>query len=99
MNNADLAALILAPHISEKSTRLADRHRQIVFKVRTDATKKQIRQAVSAMFDVEVESVRTVRIKGKQKAFGRRMGRRNHIKKAYVTLKEGQDLDFLGMQQ
>lgn len=99
MNSSNLAQIILSPHISEKSTRLADKHHQVVFKVRTDATKKQIKQAVSAMFDVEVDSVRTVRIKGKQKSFGRRMGRRNHIKKAYVTLKEGQDLDFLGMQQ
>ncbi len=99
MNNAELAKLILSPHISEKSTRLADKHNQVVFNVRTEATKKQIKQAISAMFEVEVESVRTVRIKGKQKSFGRRMGRRNHIKKAYVTLKEGQDLDFAGMQQ
>lgn len=96
MNNEQLTKIILAPRISEKSTRLADRSRQIVFDVQVDATKPQIKKAVAAMFEVEVESVRTVRNQGKRKTFGRRPGQRKAIKKAYVTLKEGQDLDFLG---
>lgn len=90
--------IVLAPHVSEKGTRVADKHRQMVLEVRRDATKPLIKQAVEKMFNVKVESVTTVNVKGKRKVSGRIAGRRQDWKKAYVQLKEGQDLDFLGQQ-
>lgn len=90
--------VVLAPHVSEKGTRVADKHRQMVLEVRPDASKPVIKQAVEKMFNVQVESVTTVNVRGKRKATGRIAGRRQDWKKAYVTLKEGQDLDFLGQQ-
>lgn len=88
--------VVLAPHVSEKGTRVADKHRQIVLRVRRDATKPLIRQAVEKMFNVQVESVTVANVKGKRKQTGRMNGRRSDWKKAYVRLKEGQDIDFLG---
>ncbi len=90
--------VVLAPHVSEKGTRVADKHRQMVLEVRRDASKPMIKQAVEKMFNVQVESVTTVNVKGKRKVSGRIAGRRQDWKKAYVQLKEGQDLDFLGQQ-
>lgn len=88
--------VILGPHISEKSTICAEGFNTVVFKVTTDAKKHEIKQAIESNFDVEVEGVRTVNVKGKTKRTGQRMGRRNDWKKAYVTLKEGSELDFEG---
>lgn len=90
--------VVVAPHVSEKSTRVADKHRQMVLEVRRGASKPMIKQAVEKMFNVKVESVTTVNVKGKRKTTGRIAGRRQDWKKAYVQLKEGQDLDFLGQQ-
>lgn len=90
--------VVVAPHVSEKSTRVADKHRQIVLEVRRDATKPVIKQAVEKMFNVQVESVSVVNVKGKSKRTGRMAGRRQDWKKAYVRLKAGQDIDFLGQQ-
>lgn len=98
VNEEKLFQVILAPHVSEKSTRLADKHRQIVLEVRPDASKPVIKQAVEKMFNVQVESVTVVNMKGKAKRSGRFEGRRKDWKKAYVRLKEGQDIDFLGQQ-
>ena len=91
-----LAQVLVAPIISEKATRVAEKHNQVLFKVLRDATKPEIKAAVELMFKVEVDSVRTVTQKGKTKRFGRSMGRRDHVKKAYVALKEGQELNFSG---
>ena len=91
-----LLKVILAPHISEKSTIAAEENNTIVFKVAKDATKKEIKAAVEKLFEVEVKSVNTLITKGKTKRQGLRQGRRSDVKKAYVTLKEGQDLDFVG---
>jgi large subunit ribosomal protein L23 len=74
----------------------AEKANTIVFKVAKDATKKEIKAAVEKLFEVEVKSVNTLIIKGKTKRQGLRQGRRSDVKKAYVTLKEGQDLDFVG---
>jgi len=90
--------IILAPHVSEKSTRVADKHRQIVLEVRPDATKPEIKQAVEQLFNVQVESVTVANVKGKVKQTARRIGKRKDWKKAYVRLKPGQDIDFLGQQ-
>ena len=92
-----LFQVILAPHISEKSTRLADKNRQMVFEVRPDATKPVIKLAVEKMFNVQVESVTVTNVLGKRKG-GRNAGRRQDWKKAYVCLKPGQDINFVGQQ-
>lgn len=93
-----LAAVLIAPHLSEKSTRSAEAHRQFVFRVRRDSDKSEIKRAVESMFDVTVTGVRIVNIHGKRKRFGNARGRRQDWKKAYVTLAEGQDLDFIGAE-
>lgn len=88
------ASVLQAPIISEKSTIAAEDNRQFVFKVQKKATKKQIKNAVELMFSVEVDSVRVLNVKGKQKRFGRTLGKRSDWKKAYVKLKPGNDIDF-----
>ena len=96
MNQQRLMQVLLAPQISEKATYVADKHDQVIFRVCSDATKPEIKAAVELMFKVEVESVQTVNQKGKTKRFGRSIGRRDHVKKAYVSLKPGQELNFSG---
>lgn len=91
-----LAQVLVAPIVSEKGTLVAEKHNQILFKVLRDATKPEIKAAVELLFKVEVESVQTVQHKGKVKKFGRSIGRRDHVKKAYVSLKAGQELNFAG---
>ena len=93
-----LMQVILGPHVSEKSTAVADDSNQVVFRVRLDATKQQIRQAVETLFDVKVERVSVVRVAGKAKRFGVMLGRRKSWKKAYVRLAPGSDLDFVGAE-
>ena len=93
--NADqLMQVLLAPVVSEKSTRVADKNRQYVFRVADAATKPEIRAAVELMFKTKVDSVTVSRVKGKKKRFGRSMGRRNNWKKAYVRLAAGQEINF-----
>ena len=91
-----LAQVLVAPIVSEKATSTAEKHNQVLFKVLRDATKPEIKAAVELMFKVEVESVSTVVQKGKVKRFGKSIGRRDHVKKAYVSLKAGQELNFSG---
>ena len=99
MNDARLYRLIHGPHISEKSTRLADQHRQLVFHVALDATKPEVRYAVEKLFKVEVQSVQIANVKGKVKRFGSTPGRRVKRRRAFVRLKPGHDIDFLGTEQ
>jgi len=89
-----LMTVIRGPHVSEKSHLVAEKN-QVVFKVRTDATKAEIRQAVELLFEVKVDDVNVVNYAGKIKRYGRNSGRRAAWKKAYVTLAEGSQLDFL----
>jgi large subunit ribosomal protein L23 len=89
-----LTQVILAPVISEKSTFVADKANQVVFRVASNATKPEIKAAVEFMFKVQVESVSTSNVRGKVKRFGQMTGRRNHWKKAYVSLKAGQEINF-----
>lgn len=96
MNERRLTNVLLSPHISEKSTRVADSSNQVVFKVRVDARKIEIKRAVEKLFNVEVESVSTANMLGKYKSFMGNVGRRPGWKKAYVRLKPGHDIDFLG---
>ncbi len=94
MNKERLMQVLLGPVISEKSTIAADVNRQFVFKVIPDAKKPEIKRAVELMFDVTVDNVRVVNIKGKSKRFGQIKGRRNGVRKAYIRLAEGSDIDF-----
>ena len=96
IDEARLLKVLVAPIISEKATRIGERQNQVMFKVLRDATKPEIKAAVELMFKVEVESVQTVQHKGKVKRFGKSIGRRDHVKKAYVCLKPGQELNFSG---
>ena len=89
-----LASVLRAPVVSEKSTIAAEANKQFVFNVQKQATKNQIKQAVEFMFEVKVDSVRVLNVKGKKKRFGQTLGKRSDWKKAYVKLKEGHDIDF-----
>jgi large subunit ribosomal protein L23 len=91
-----LSQVLVAPIISEKATRLGEKQNQVLFKVLRDATKPEIKAAVELMFKVEVAEVTTLVQKGKVKRFGRSTGRRDHVKKAFVSLKPGQELNFSG---
>src|SRR5207237_5947075 len=95
-NEGRLAQVLVAPIVSEKATMIAEKRNQVLFKVLRDATKPEIKAAVELMFKVSVDSVQTVQHKGKTKRFGKSTGRRDHVKKAYVCLAEGQQLNFSG---
>ena len=91
-----LMQVLVAPIVSEKATMIADKTNAVTFKVLQDATKFEIKAAVQLMFKVDVQSVAVLNIKGKTKRFGKSVGRRDNIRKAYVTLKPGQELDLGG---
>lgn len=96
MNQERIMKVLISPIVSEKSTRLADQHRQFVFKVVKDASKPEVRKAVELMFDVKVDAVQIANVSGKVKRFGGAMGKRSDWKKAFVTLAEGHDINFTG---
>ena len=91
-----IRSVLIAPHISEKTTNLNEENKQIVFRVRPDSNKTQIKKAVEKLFDVKVASVKTVSVKGKKKKSGKRIGTTKAWKKAYIILTEGQDIDLMG---
>jgi large subunit ribosomal protein L23 len=93
-NIDQLMNVVLAPVVSEKSTLVADKNRQYVFRVADDATKPEIKAAVELMFKTKVDSVTVSNVKGKQRRFGRTIGRKRNWKKAYVRLVEGQEINF-----
>ena len=93
-NNERLMTVLLAPIVSEKGTFVADKHEQVIFRVAPSATKPEVKAAVELMFKVQVESVQISNVKGKEKRFGRFIGRRRNWKKAYVCLKAGQEINF-----
>ena len=95
MNREKLMNILLEPRVTEKSTLLGDKNRQFVFRVRKDATKPEIKQAVELLFEVQVESVQVANLKGKMKRYRIATGRRSDWKKAYVKLKPGFDIDFM----
>lgn len=94
MNQERMMMVLREPYVSEKSTILADKRNQIAFKVLSDASKPEIKEAVEQLFKVKVDSVSTVTVHGKNKRFRNRVGRRSDWKKAYVTLAQGQDINF-----
>ncbi|WP_050461707.1 50S ribosomal protein L23 [Herbaspirillum autotrophicum] len=89
-----LLKVLLAPVISEKATFVAEKNEQVVFLVTQDATKLEVKAAVELLFKVEVESVQVANRQGKQKRSGRSIGRRNHTRRAFVSLKPGQEINF-----
>ena len=93
-NPERLMQVLLAPQISEKATFVADKNEQVIFIVAPDATKPEIKAAVELLFKVQVESVQVANVKGKSKRFGRSMGRRSDVRKAFVCLKPGQEINF-----
>lgn len=97
-----LMQVILAPQVSEKATYIAEKHNQIIFRVVQDATKAEIKAAIELMWkaqNIEVKNVQVTNIKGKEKRFGRFMGRRSNWKKAYVSIKNGQEINFSEIAQ
>jgi large subunit ribosomal protein L23 len=98
VNQEGLLRLLRAPRISEKATRVADAHKQFVFEVEKGATKPDIKRAVELMFNVQVASVQVCNTKGKTRFFRRKAGKQPDIKKAYVRLKPGFDIDFMGLE-
>ena len=96
MSTERILQVLLAPHISEKTTMVADKNKQHVFKVLPGANKTEVKRAVEELFEVKVAQVRVMNVKGKTKRFGQRNGKRSDWRKAYVTLAEGQDIDFAG---
>jgi large subunit ribosomal protein L23 len=89
-----LMNVVLAPVVSEKSTLVADKNRQYVFRVADDATKPEVKAAIELLFKTKVQTVTVLNVKGKEKRFGRFMGRRRNWKKAYVRLAAGQEINF-----
>ncbi len=94
MNQERLLKVLVAPVISEKSTMVAEKQNQVVFAVVPDATKIEVKAAVELLFKTQVKSVQILNQKGKQKRYGRFMGKRNDLRKAYVTLAQGSEINF-----
>ena len=91
-----LMQVLVSPIVSEKATIVAEKTNAVTFKVLQDATKPEIKAAVELLFNVQVKAVSVVNTKGKTKRFGRSVGRRDHVRKAYVTLQPGQELNLSG---
>jgi large subunit ribosomal protein L23 len=92
-----LMQVILAPQVSEKATYLGEKYNQVIFRVLPDATKIEIKAAIELLWKdqkIEVDNVQVANVKGKQKRFGRHMGKRSNWKKAYVRIKDGKDINF-----
>ena len=94
----ELFQVLLAPVVTEKSTRAAEQGGQVVFNVLQSANRQDVKAAIEQAFDVEVETVRIMNVKGKSKRFGRALGKRSDRKKAYIRSKEGSDIDFAEFQ-
>lgn len=94
MSQDRLMKVLLAPVVSEKSTMVGEKHGQVVFRVVPDATKQEVKAAIELLFKVQVESVQMVNVKGKTAHFGRFAGMHSDVRKAYVTLKSGQEINF-----
>ncbi len=94
MNQERLMTVLVAPIVSEKAPMIAEKNGQVAFRVLQDATRDEIRAAVELLFEVQVDSVQVLNQKGKQKRFGRYNGRRRNVRKAYVNLKPGQEINF-----
>jgi large subunit ribosomal protein L23 len=98
MSHVNLYTALLGPVVSEKSTLVAEKGDQYTFKIAPTATKAQVKEAIEKLFEVTVLSVNTVTIKGKTKRNARGTGKRSDVRKAYVRLAEGQEIDFLSIK-
>lgn len=96
LKHESVTRVLLGPQISEKATHLGEAHNQVVFRVRRDADKPRVRRAVEKLFDVKVEDVQIVNVRGKSKRFGQRAGTLSDWKKAYVRLAPGSSISFMG---
>jgi large subunit ribosomal protein L23 len=96
LSQEKLMKIVLEPRVTEKSTLVGEKYNQFVFKVFKSATKPEIKNAIELLFKVEVDSVQVSNVKGKNKIFKREPGKRPDWKKAYVKLKPGFDIDFMG---
>jgi large subunit ribosomal protein L23 len=94
MNQERLFKVLLGPHITEKSAMSQGAAVQVVFKIANNASKLEVKKAVEQLFEVKVDAVRLVNIKGKTRRTRTGLGQRSDWKKAYVRLAEGQDIDF-----
>ncbi|MGH8149929.1 MAG: 50S ribosomal protein L23 [Steroidobacteraceae bacterium] len=94
MSREKLMAVLIAPHVTEKTSLATQNHNQYVFRVRRDANKTDVKQAVELMFEVKVRGVQVVNEPGKVRRFGKIAGRTQDWKKAYVSLAEGQTIDY-----
>ena len=94
MNREQLMSVLIAPHVTEKTSLAMQNHNQYTFRVRRDATKVDIKKAVELMFEVKVAGVQVVNEPGKSRRFGQRAGRTQDWKKAYVSLAKGQSIDY-----
>lgn len=94
MNKEQLMGVLIAPHVTEKSSRMMQNHNQYTFRVRRTATKSDIKKAVELMFEVKVDGVQVINEPGKRRRFGKTLGRTQDWKKAYVSLAEGQAIDY-----
>jgi large subunit ribosomal protein L23 len=94
VNREELMTVLIAPHVTEKSSLAMQNHNQYTFRVRRDATKIDVKRAVQLMFDVKVRGVQIVNEPGKKRRFAGRLGRTQDSKKAYVSLAEGQAIDY-----
>jgi len=92
--NERLLSVLIAPQISEKATMIAEKNNQIIFYVSKTATKSEVKQAIELLFKVDVTSVQVSNLKGKSKRFGRSIGRKSDVKKAFVSVKSGQEINF-----
>jgi large subunit ribosomal protein L23 len=94
VNKEQLMSVLIAPHVTEKSSRMMQNHNQYTFRVRRTATKSDIKKAVELMFEVKVDGVQVINEPGKRRRFGKTLGRTQDWKKAYVSLAEGQAIDY-----
>lgn len=98
MNQERLLKVLLSPYVTNKTYELTERSSYVVFKVDTGANKKEIKKAVEMLFEVKVEDVKTVKVKGKKRRFSRIEGRTKDWKKAYIRLAEGHNINFIGAE-
>lgn len=96
MNQERLMKILLSPIVSEKSTQMGEQNNHVAFRVLQDATKPEIKAAVELMFKVKVDTVHVLNLKGKAKRYGKTSGRRRDTRKAYVSLSQGQEINFAG---
>jgi len=94
MNREQLMSVLIAPHVTEKTSLAMQNNNQYTFRVRRDATKPDIKKAVELMFEVKVAGVQVVNEPGKSRRFGKTVGRTQDWKKAYVSLQKGQTIDY-----